>query len=93
MAGMSFGTAQSAGAIANEILAVTAAVVALNKATAGGNAQLDSIVVNLGGQKLDILAGVTLDGGASSMVLNNIWSAYQTLLTQYNAALAALVVT
>jgi len=93
MTGMSLSTAESAGALAREILTVTAAVTALNDAAINGDAIVVSLVVSRGGNRQDLMTGLSLSQPDSATILNGVWQSYQTLLNQYNAALAALVVT
>jgi hypothetical protein len=91
--GISLSSAQNAGAIATQILAITAAITALNNAVAAGNPIVTSIILNLPGSQPDIMAGVKLNAADSATILNNIFGAYQNLLSQYNAQLASLPIT
>lgn len=91
--GISLPSAQNAGAIATQIIAITAAITALNNAVAAGNPIVNNILLTLPGSQRDILAGVQLNAADSATLLNNIFGAYQNLLSKYNAQLAALPIT
>ena len=93
--GITLGSAINAGTVAAQITAMNTAIGVLNALVAGppGSPLMISMLARVPGNDTDLMAGLKLNAADSSVILNAIFQAYQTLLTQYNAALNTMVIT
>jgi len=93
--GISLNSAILAGVTAKQITDMNTAIGRLNSIVAGppGSPIVVNIVLRIPGTDTDLMQNVTVNAADSSTIINQIFIAFQTLLAQYNAALANMPIT